>query len=120
MACFGHLEAASVQNRGSGVQNRWRAADATAGPVSAPEGTPTEWIEGVALLRDAPAPRGYPQHAWQQLILDAERFLDRWGAQAAALGWQDWELFGCHRRAPWGRIQGMGLFLLLRGMRSPR
>jgi len=83
--------------------------------VSAPEGTPTEWIEGVALLRDAPAPRGYPQHAWQQLIRDAERFLDGWGAQAAAFRWRDWELFGCHRRAPWGRIQGMGLVLLLRG-----
>ena len=37
------------------------------------------------------------------------------GAQAAALGWPDWELFGCHRRAPWGRIQGMGLVLLLHG-----
>ena len=35
--------------------------------------------------------------------------------QAAALGWPAWELFGCHRRAPWGRIQGMGLVLLLRG-----
>ena len=31
------------------------------------------------------------------------------------MGWPDWELFGCHRRAPWGRIQGMGLVLLLRG-----
>ena len=30
-------------------------------------------------------------------------------------GWPDWELFGCHRRAPWGRIQGMGLVLLLHG-----
>jgi hypothetical protein len=38
-----------------------------------------------------------------------------WGTQAASLGWQAWELFGCHRRAPWGRIQGMGLVLLLRG-----
>jgi hypothetical protein len=114
---FGHLEAASVQNRGSGVQNpaSERLKRQHAGPFSAPEGTPTEWIEGVALLRDAPAARGYPQHAWEQLILDAERFLDGWGTQAASLGWRDWELFGCHRRAPWGRIQGMGLILLLGG-----
>ena len=60
-------------------------------------------------------PRTYPAHAWQQLIVDAERFLDDWAQQAAALGWPDWELFGCHRRAPWGRIQGMGLVLLLHG-----
>ena len=62
-----------------------------------------------------PPPRTYPAHAWQQLIVDAERFLDDWAAQAAALGWPAWELFGCHRRAPWGRIQGMGLVLLLHG-----
>jgi hypothetical protein len=49
------------------------------------------------------------------LIGDARRFLELWGAQAAMLGWRDWELFGCHCRAPWGRIQGMGLALLLRG-----
>jgi hypothetical protein len=60
-------------------------------------------------------PRTYPEQAWQQLIVDAERFLDNWAAQAHRLGWPDWELFGCHRRAPWGRIQAMGLVLLLRG-----
>ena len=114
---FGHLETSGVQNRGAGVQNP--ASEGLkrqhAGYVLAPEGTPTEWTKGVALLRDAPAPRGCPQHAWQQLILDAAAFLERWAAQAVAFGWQDWELFGCHRRAPWGRIQGMGLVLLLQG-----
>jgi hypothetical protein len=86
-----------------------------AGHVMAPEAAPIEWTKGVALLREAPAARGYPEHAWQQLIVDAERFLNGWAAQAAALGWPAWEVFGCHRRAPWGRIQGMGLVLLLRG-----
>jgi hypothetical protein len=60
-------------------------------------------------------PRNYPSRAWRQLIVDAERVLDSWAAQAAGFGWRDWELFGCHRRAPWGRIQGMGVVLLLRG-----
>jgi hypothetical protein len=62
-----------------------------------------------------PPARTYPEHAWQQLIVDAERFLDGWAQQAMALGWPDWELFGCCRHAPWGRIQGMGLILLLHG-----
>jgi hypothetical protein len=114
---FGQSEGLGVQNRRSGVQGP--ASERLKRPhlslISAPEGTPTEWIRGVASLRDAPALPGYPQHAWQQLILDAERFLERWAAQAAALGWPVWELFGCHRRAPWGRIQGLGLVLLLRG-----
>ena len=73
------------------------------------------WAAGVSSLRAMPPPSNYPQHAWEQLIVDAERFLDDWAAQAAALDWTTWELFGCCRRAPWGRIQGMGLVLLLRG-----
>jgi TubC N-terminal docking domain len=73
------------------------------------------WIAGVARLTTMPPPHSYPAHAWRQLNLDAERFLDDWAAQAAAFGWPGWELFGCHRRAPWGRIQGMGLVLLLHG-----
>jgi hypothetical protein len=73
------------------------------------------WEKGVARLAATLPPRDYPARAWEQLIADAERFLDDWAQQAAALGWPTWELFGCHRRAPWGRIQGMGLVLLLRG-----
>jgi hypothetical protein len=74
------------------------------------------WKKGVARLASALPPRDYPARAWEQLIVDAERFLDDWATQAVSLGWQDWEIFGCHRRAPWGRLQGMGLVLLLRGV----
>ena len=90
------------------------AAQPAAAATSANE-TVAAWAEGVARLRRMPPPCNYPERPWQQLIVDAERFLDGWAAQAAALGWPTWELFGCHRRAPWGRIQGMGLVLLLRG-----
>jgi hypothetical protein len=83
----------------------------TAAPVKM---IPT-WAEGVARLRAMALPRAYPAHAWQQLIVDAERFLDDWAAQADRFGWPDWELFGCCRHAPWGRIQGMGLVLSLHG-----
>jgi TubC N-terminal docking domain len=83
----------------------------TAPPIEAV----AEWAAGVARLATMPPPRTYPAHAWQQLIADGERFLERWAAQAHSLGWPSFELFGCHCRAPWGRIQGMGLVLLLRG-----
>jgi hypothetical protein len=73
------------------------------------------WVAGVARLATMPPPRSYPAHAWQQLIVDAERFLEDWAPQAAELDWPAWELFGCHCRAPWGRIQGMRLVLLLHG-----
>jgi hypothetical protein len=73
------------------------------------------WADGVGRLAAMPPPRTYPPQAWQRLIIDAERFLDRWAAQAHRLGWPGWEIFGCCRHAPWGRIQGMGLVLLLHG-----
>jgi len=91
------------------------AAEALANRTAPPVGAVTDWAAGVARLRAMPPPRNYPEHAWQQLIVDAGRFLDGWAAQAHRLGWPDWELFGCHCRAPWSRIQGMGLILLLRG-----
>ena len=78
-------------------------------------GTSVErWRRGVERLSSMSPPPSYPERAWAQLSADAERFLDRWGKQAARLGWPAWELFGCHRRAPFGRIEGMGLVLLLR------
>jgi hypothetical protein len=91
------------------------AAEALANRTAPPVVAIADWIAGVARLRGIPPPQHYPERAWRQLTVDAERFLDDWAAQAAALGWPTWELFGCHRRAPWGRIQGMGLVLLLRG-----
>ena len=104
------------KNRGrvskSGVHTDPKTASAE---IRCSAGVPVAWLEGVARLTTMAPPRTYPAHAWQQLITDAEGFLDHWAAQAAALGWPDWELFGCHRRAPWGRIQGMGLVLLLHG-----
>ena len=83
--------------------------------TAAPTGTIATWADGVARLRQMPPPRHYREHAWQQLIVDADQFLDCWSQQAVALGWPDWEIFGCHRRAPWGRVQAMGLVLLLHG-----
>ena len=86
-----------------------------ASPTHTVEATVERWRRGVAQLSSMSPPRGYPERAWTQLLADAERFLDSWGIQAARLGWPAWELFGCCRHAPWGRIQALGLVLLLRG-----
>lgn len=92
------------------------AAPDLAGTATPPlRAIPDRWRAGVDRLRDIPVPPPYPQPAWQQLMADAELFLARWAAQAAGLGWQDWELFGCHRRAPWHRLDGMGLVPALQG-----
>ena len=86
-----------------------------ASPARTVETSVEGWRRGIERLGSMRPPPSYPERAWTELLADAERFLERWGMQAARLGWPAWELFGCHRQAPFGRIQGMGLVLLLRG-----
>jgi TubC N-terminal docking domain len=69
----------------------------------------------IGALSPSRVPRHWPAARWPQFIVDAESFCRNWAEKAFVLGWPIWELFGCHCRAPWGRIQGMGLVLLLRG-----
>jgi hypothetical protein len=83
--------------------------------VPAPAGVPAEWVQGVARLAEMPCPARFPAATWAQLVTDAAAFLQEWAPAARRLGWPAWELFGCHRHAPWGRIQAMGLVLLLQG-----
>jgi hypothetical protein len=109
MELIDHLQHA----RQSGLGEPPAAVPAAAAALS--NGTIAAWTDGVARLRAIARPRTYPEHAWQQLIIDAERFLHRWAQQAAAFGWPDWEIFGCHRRESWHRLDGMGLVLALMG-----
>jgi hypothetical protein len=69
----------------------------------------------VGTLSPSRVPHRWPATTWPQFIADAQAFCRDWAERAFLSGWAAWELFGCHRRAPWGRIQGMGLVLLLHG-----
>jgi hypothetical protein len=91
----------------------WRLPEAPR--VAARAAAPAEWVQGVARLAEMPCPARFPGARWTLVADNAEAFLQEWAAVAHRLGWPAWELFGCHRRAPWGRIQGMGLVLLLNG-----
>jgi hypothetical protein len=51
---------------------------------------------------------------WRQAIIDAGRFLDQWGAQAAALGWSTLNVFGAHPTHPVERVDCAGLVWSLR------
>jgi hypothetical protein len=73
-----------------------------------------EWRAGVASLRTMAGPRVRPDR-WQQTMVDAGRFLDHWGAQAAALGWSTLDVFGAHPTHPTERLDCAGLIILLHG-----
>ena len=78
-------------------------------------GLPREWAEGVARLHIMPRPPNVPIRRWDQFIDDAARFADRWGAKAAALGWEPVDLWGCHPDQPYQRFDALGLVWLLNG-----
>ena len=74
------------------------------------------WLSAqIGTLSPSRGPRHWPAARWPQFVVDADSFCRAWAEKAFLLGWPVWELFGCHRRAPWGRIEGMGLVLLLQG-----
>jgi hypothetical protein len=69
----------------------------------------------IGILSPSRVPHRWPAAAWLQFIADAESFCRDWATEACLQDWPTWELFGCHRRAPWQRLDAMGLALLLRG-----
>jgi hypothetical protein len=87
-----------------------QAARQIANPV-----VPADWTAGVARLQTMARPPMIGPDRRQQVIADAGRFLDRWGAQAAALGWTTLDVFGAHPTHPLQRLDCAGLILLLHG-----
>ncbi len=82
--------------------------------------TVLNWSEGLISLRSMPAPldfAGIQTPRWGQLLPDADTFLNRWGDEAATLGWTALDLFGCDRVKPYARVDLAGLVLLLNGRR---
>jgi hypothetical protein len=78
----------------------------------------TEWRKRVAALDPDRSPRDVPARRWTQFIIDALRlFRDGTIAQAIDLGWDALDLFGCDDRAPYARIDQMGLVWLVAGNR---
>ena len=78
-------------------------------------GVPRAWAEGFALLCTMPRPSAYAPERWQQIVDDGGKFLDRWGRQAAGLGWKATDVFGVNPDAPENRYDSMGLVSLLEG-----
>jgi hypothetical protein len=76
-------------------------------------GMPREWVEGCARFGVATRPAAIPPTRWAELFNASMIFLDRWGLQAAALGWKTSDIFGCHREAPLARCDMQGLVFVI-------
>lgn len=76
-------------------------------------GVPRAWAEGFARLDLSSPPKGFDARRWRQLIDNGGRFLDRWAARAAQLGWLAEDVFGVHPLAPAANYSLMGLVPLI-------
>ena len=76
-------------------------------------GVPQEWAEGFARLCQMPRPAAILPARWRELVDNAGVFIDRWAVQAASLGWNAADIFGCHREAPLARYDLQGLVFVI-------
>lgn len=138
----GHAEQPTNRDAQGRLDTRWLVPAATGTPESPPSafaespspaiqnpddfeeraalveygaGVPREWAEGFARLDLAKPPKGFDDRRWRTLIDDGGRFLDRWGREAAQLGWTEKDVFGVHPVAPGARYDTMGLVPLIGG-----
>jgi hypothetical protein len=56
-------------------------------------GVPRDWAEAFARLQAMPPPAEVDAADWTAALNGAGRFLDQWGAEAAAFGWTAEEVF---------------------------
>ena len=103
------------ENGGGGTRFSSDGTGPKAVLIQTPSGAPELWVQGVADLLAMARPASYPAKGWAAVREDAGRFLLAWAAQANALGWTTYDLFGVHRTHPWARFDCMGLVPLLRG-----
>ena len=79
-------------------------------------GLPREIVDGVRAILSADGARGIPPQRWPRVQRDVVRLVEGgWLERALALGWTANDLFGCDRRAPWHRLDRVGLVLLTGG-----
>jgi hypothetical protein len=76
-------------------------------------GIPAEWLNGMAGLRAIRTLPGIAEVEWKKILATADEILKRWAVQLAAFGWTAADVFGADPHAPWTRLDGMGLALLL-------
>lgn len=77
-------------------------------------GVPREWAEGFALLHPDRPPAGIAGDRWRRFVDVVGMFLDRgYAAQAAALGWNAVDVFGCDATKPAVCVDLQGLCWLI-------
>src|SRR5260370_3792538 len=76
---------------------------------------PTDWALCLRSIAEKPCPMMIEPKRWLQLQKDANRFVDLWGRQAAALGWSSLDIFGCHPLRRSDRYDCMGLIWMVTG-----
>ncbi len=84
-----------------------------AGIIAGNPDIPEQWVEGMAVLVSMPLPAMWNQQHWDRILINAESFMAKWGAQAHRLGWSANDLFGISQSGSVARVDRLGLVLML-------
>ncbi len=80
--------------------------------------TPQEWLEGVSRLLGMSNPKTVAGDSWAVFMESCHAFMEGpWPGKAASMGWDAYDLFGCHNLKPVERVDRMGLLWILSGGR---
>jgi hypothetical protein len=99
----------------TGAEDAGQALAERAAVIAEGAKVPLDWARGFAKLESLPPPVGVELPEWLAVVSAAGRFLDQWGAQAAALGWTAEELFGLDPASPLNRLDPHGAAFFLAG-----
>ncbi len=66
-------------------------------PAGSGAAVPAEWIAGLNKLRTVDHFPGFSAEQWRQLCESGAAFLERWGATADKVGWNEIDIFGVIR-----------------------
>jgi len=81
-------------------------------------GVPQDWLDGVSRLWGMSTPKPVVPDSWSAFLASCDAFMaSPWPGKAASMGWDAYDLFGCHNLKPVERVDRMGLLWLLRGGR---
>ena len=76
---------------------------------------PMAWVKGLAQLKTMQRPADIDPRRWRMITDAANNFETKWAVKAHETGWTTEQVFGCHRSAPFKRMDAMGLVLALAG-----
>lgn len=95
------------------------AALAEIATIAAGAGENLPWADDLRAWASSKCPAFIAPAVWNKITADAVSVSREWGAIAVDAGWSSLDLFGCHRRPQYRRLDFNGLVATFSGLLTP-